>query len=72
MHGVGLSLVVSEWLPADNSRLQILDRVSGGPYDPYACAASLYLSLVGKDLSMNDSRSRPRLLLPQLILTGEA
>jgi hypothetical protein len=46
--------------------------VSGGPYDPYASAASLCLSLVGRDLSMNDARSRPRLLLPQLILTREA
>ena len=54
------------------SSLQFLDRVSGAPYDPYASAASLCLSLVGRDLSMNDSRSRPRLLLPQLILTREA
>jgi len=46
-----------------SSSLQFLDRVSGGPYDPYASAPSLCLSLVGRNLSMNHSRSRPRLLL---------
>jgi len=52
--------------------LPFLDRVSGGPYAPHACAASLCLSLVGRDISMNYPRSRPRLLLPQLILKRAA
>ena len=52
--------------------LPFLDRVSGGPYDPHACATSLCLSLVGWDFLMSEPRRRPRLLLPQLILTREA
>jgi hypothetical protein len=47
--------------------LPFLDRVSGEPYAPHACAASLCLSLVGREHSMNYLRSRPRLLLPQRI-----
>jgi hypothetical protein len=48
--------------------LPFLDRVSGEPYAPHACAASLCPNLVGRDLSMNYPRSRPRLLLPQQML----